>query len=75
MKERNDVIISVKNFNGEISPEIKAKIFNGMVTTKGKYGTGIGHLKKKLVLKKDFLVLFFYTYCMKMYMNFLQIEK
>ncbi len=41
-KEKNNVIFSVRDYAGGIPREVQDKLFNEMVTTKGKNGTGLG---------------------------------
>ncbi|NTU88872.1 MAG: HAMP domain-containing histidine kinase, partial [Actinobacteria bacterium] len=37
-----DILISVTDFAGGIKPEVQKVLFNEMITTKGKHGTGLG---------------------------------
>ena len=53
-KEDDNVIFYVKNFGDEIPLDIKNKIFNKMVTTKGKKGTGLGLYISKSIIKGRF---------------------
>lgn len=41
-KESDKVIFSIRDFAGGIPKEVQDKLFNEMVTTKGKNGTGLG---------------------------------
>lgn len=41
-QEKNDVIVSVRDYAGGLPKEVQEKLFKEMITTKGKYGTGIG---------------------------------
>lgn len=41
-EDSNKVYIEVEDFAGGISPSVKDKIFNEMVTSKGRNGTGLG---------------------------------
>ena len=41
-QEKNDVIISVRDYAGGLPKEVQEKLFKEMITTKGKEGTGIG---------------------------------
>lgn len=41
-QEKNDVIVSVRDYAGGLPKEIQEKLFKEMITTKGKDGTGIG---------------------------------
>lgn len=41
-QEKNDVIISVRDYAGGLPKEVQEKLFKEMITTKGKDGTGIG---------------------------------
>ena len=53
-KENKDVIFYVKNYGDEIPANIQSKIFNKMVTTKGKNGTGLGLYISKSIIKGRF---------------------
>ena len=53
-KERDKVIFYVKNFGEKIPEEVQCKIFNKMVTTKGKNGTGLGLYISKSIIKGRF---------------------
>lgn len=41
-QEKNDVIVSVRDYAGGLPKEVQEKLFTEMITTKGKDGTGIG---------------------------------
>lgn len=41
-QEKNDVIVSVRDYAGGLPKEVQEKLFKEMITTKGKDGTGIG---------------------------------
>lgn len=41
-QEKNDVIVSVRDYAGGFPKEVQEKLFKEMITTKGKDGTGIG---------------------------------
>ncbi len=41
-KEKNKIIISIKDYGPGLPEEVKEKLFKEMVTTKGKNGTGLG---------------------------------
>lgn len=41
-QEKNDVIVSVRDYAGGLPKEVQEKLFKEMITTKGKEGTGIG---------------------------------
>ena len=41
-KDKNNIIISVKDYGCGLSEEVKNKLFKEMITTKGKNGTGLG---------------------------------
>ena len=41
-KQRNNIVISVKDYGPGLSDSVKEKLFKEMVTTKGKNGTGLG---------------------------------
>lgn len=41
-KEEDNIIISIKDYGKGISNDIKPKLLNQMITTKGKNGTGLG---------------------------------
>ena len=41
-EEKNDVIVSVRDYAGGLPKEVQEKLFKEMITTKGKDGTGIG---------------------------------
>lgn len=41
-KNKNSIIISVKDYGSGLSEEVKQKLFKEMITTKGKNGTGLG---------------------------------
>lgn len=53
-KADGNVIFFVKNMGQKISEEIQSKIFNKMVTTKGKRGTGLGLYISKSIIKVRF---------------------
>ncbi|MBF8982617.1 PAS domain S-box protein [Lutibacter sp. B2] len=53
-KEEKKVIFYIMNFGQKISEEIQRKIFNKMVTTKGKNGTGLGLYISKSIIKVRF---------------------
>ncbi|MBC2579365.1 ATP-binding protein [Clostridium sp. DJ247] len=50
----HNVVFFVKNFGNKISEKIQSKIFNKMVTTKGKNGTGLGLYISKSIIKVRF---------------------
>lgn len=41
-QEKNDVIVSVRDYAGGLPKEVQEKLFKEMITTKGKDGSGIG---------------------------------
>lgn len=41
-KQDNSLVLSVKDYGSGMSQEIQEKLFNEMITTKGKNGTGLG---------------------------------
>lgn len=41
-KEKNNIIISIKDYAGGLPEEVQNKLFKEMITTKGKNGTGLG---------------------------------
>ena len=41
-QEKNNVIVSIKDYAGGLPKEVQEKLFKEMITTKGKDGTGIG---------------------------------
>lgn len=41
-QEKNNVIVSVRDYAGGLPKEVQEKLFKEMITTKGKDGTGIG---------------------------------
>ena len=41
-QEKNDVIVSLRDYAGGLPKEVQEKLFKEMITTKGKDGTGIG---------------------------------
>lgn len=41
-KNKNSIIISVKDYGSGLPEEVKQKLFKEMITTKGKNGTGLG---------------------------------
>lgn len=41
-QEKNDVIVSVRDYAGGLPKEVQEKLFKELITTKGKDGTGIG---------------------------------
>lgn len=41
-QEKNDLIVSVRDYAGGLPKEVQEKLFKEMITTKGKDGTGIG---------------------------------
>ena len=41
-QEKNNVIVSIKDYAGGLPEEVQEKLFKEMITTKGKDGTGIG---------------------------------
>jgi len=53
-KEGDMAIFYVNNFGAKMPAEIQSKIFNKMVTTKGKSGTGIGLYISKSIIKGRF---------------------
>lgn len=53
-KVETTVIFYIKNFGQKIPEEIQRKIFNKMVTTKGKKGTGLGLYISKSIIKVRF---------------------
>ncbi|WFD10894.1 ATP-binding protein [Tepidibacter hydrothermalis] len=53
-KEEKKVIFYIKNFGQKIPEKIQRKIFNKMVTTKGKKGTGLGLYISKSIIKVRF---------------------
>jgi nitrogen-specific signal transduction histidine kinase len=48
------VIFYIRNLGQKIPKEIQKKIFNKMVTTKGKNGTGLGLYISKSIIKVRF---------------------
>lgn len=53
-KEEEKIIFYIKNFGQEIPEQIQSKLFNKMVTTKGKNGTGLGLYISKSIIKVRF---------------------
>ena len=53
-KQDDNVIFFVRNLGQKILEEIQDKIFNEMVTTKGKNGTGLGLYISKMIIKVRF---------------------
>lgn len=53
-KENTNLIISVKDYGCGISKEVQEKLFNEMVTTKGKKGTGLGLFMSYSTIKANF---------------------
>lgn len=53
-KENNNLIISIKDYGSGIPKEIQNKLFNEMVTTKGKNGTGLGLFMSYSTIKANF---------------------
>jgi len=53
-KAENKVIFYVRNLGQKIPEEIQKKIFNKMVTTKGKNGTGLGLYISKSIIRVRF---------------------
>lgn len=54
-KEDKKVVFYVKNFGKGIPDEVQSSIFNKMITTKGKNGTGLGLYISKSIIKGRFL--------------------
>lgn len=40
--DRKDLIIAIRDYGSGMSESVKSKLFNSMITTKGKKGTGLG---------------------------------
>ena len=53
-KMNDNVVFFVKNLGNKISEEVQRKIFNKMITTKGKNGTGLGLYISKSIIKVRF---------------------
>lgn len=53
-EENNNLIISIKDYASGIPKEIQDKLFNEMVTTKGKNGTGLGLFMSYSTIKANF---------------------
>lgn len=53
-KSDGKVVFFVRNFGHKIPEEIQGKIFNEMITTKGKNGTGLGLYISKSIIKVRF---------------------
>lgn len=52
--ENNNLKISVQDFASGLSEEVKQKLFNEMITTKGKNGTGLGLFMSYSTIKANF---------------------
>lgn len=52
--ENDNVVFYVRNYGEEIPMDIQNKLFNKMVTTKGKNGTGLGLYISKSIIKGRF---------------------
>jgi signal transduction histidine kinase len=50
-QEGNNILFSVKDYGYGISNEISSKLFNQMITTKGKDGSGLGLYMSKILIK------------------------
>lgn len=50
----NNIIITVKDYGSGISKNVQKKLFKEMITTKGKYGTGLGLLISHTTIKASF---------------------
>ena len=53
-EENNNLIISIKDYASGIPKEVQDKLFNEMVTTKGKNGTGLGLFMSYSTIKANF---------------------
>ncbi len=53
-KENNNIIISITDYGMGIPKEVQEKLFNQMITTKGKNGTGLGLFMSYSTIKGHF---------------------
>lgn len=53
-EKNKNIIIAVKNFGDRIPDDIQEKLFNKMITTKGKNGTGLGLYISRSIIKSKF---------------------
>ncbi|KNY25779.1 histidine kinase N-terminal 7TM domain-containing protein [Pseudobacteroides cellulosolvens] len=53
-KDKNDIVFVVRDYGKGISDDVKQKLFNQMVTTKGKDGTGLGLYISNIALHGSF---------------------
>lgn len=58
-EENNNLIISIKDYASGIPKEIQDKLFNEMVTTKGKNGTGLGLFMSYSTIKVILMAILF----------------
>lgn len=53
-QDRNKVIITIKDYASGMSKEVQERLFNSMITTKGKNGTGLGLFMSYSTIKGNF---------------------
>ena len=53
-KQKNNLVISVKDYGCGLSEKVKEKLFKEMITTKGKNGTGLGLYMSYSTIKAHF---------------------
>lgn len=53
-KQNNNLVISIKDYGCGLAPNVKEKLFNEMITTKGKNGTGLGLYMSYSTIKAHF---------------------
>lgn len=53
-EKNNNLIISIKDYGCGMSKEVQEKLFNEMITTKGKNGTGLGLFMSYSTIKANF---------------------
>ena len=53
-KQKNNLIISIKDYGSGIPEKVKNKLFKEMITTKGKNGTGLGLYMSYSTIKAHF---------------------
>ena len=53
-EDKNNIIIAIKDYGPGLSDKVKDKLFNEMITTKGKNGTGLGLYMSYSTIKAHF---------------------
>ena len=53
-KQNNNLVISVKDYANGLPKKVKEKLFEEMITTKGKNGTGLGLYMSYSTIRANF---------------------